>query len=212
MLFSGTQVRQHLNKLRERSHRTNRTVTGAFAFMFTNNWYEFIGSGEEQMKLASDLTWCLQQLYVGNVNDPSEIRHFANAIKQYGKLNIMAKGKANEQHPPSPGSNKFNWVTITLTGDDEREIAALNWTPDEILDNIAELVLDGYSVSTKFDAYSGSVACHITCNKPQHPDNGHGVTGYSDYLTDAVVVALYKLLVKAKGALSTYKAEKGRYR
>lgn len=124
----------------------------------------------------------------------------------------MAKAKANGNPQTASADNKLTWVTIELDSADEQALAALNWSADEVLDNLAELVSAGYGVSVKHDGYSGSVACHIVCNTPTHHDYGFGVTGYGSYLTDAIVVALFKLDAKAKGSLSTYKAAARRFR
>lgn len=124
----------------------------------------------------------------------------------------MAKKLTQQQQRGDSAPNKLHWVTIDLTAEDKSTLAQLNWSADEILDNMAELVRDGYSISTKFDAYSGSVACHITNNTRDHRDCGFGVTGYGAVLTDAVCVALYKLDHCARGCLATYKAVPDRFR
>jgi len=124
----------------------------------------------------------------------------------------MAKrGDKNGQQSTASDSG-FTWITVELSDADETILEGLDWSADELLDNQTELIRDGYSISTKLDDRSGSVACHITCNKKGHKDFGFGITGYSDDLRGSVIVALFKLDHKCQGSLSGFKAERRKYR
>lgn len=142
----------------------------------------------------------------------AEVGYFAQNLRYYGEVWRMAKNGRSSQRNVSSGNTEFTWVTIELTDTDYDTIDAIDWTAADVLSSLTEIVRDGYSVATKLDVRTGSIACHITCNQDGHRDNRHGVTGYADDLQTACVVALFKLDNKAEGSLSAFRATKRKYR
>jgi len=180
--------------------------------MYSSNWYEHLSFPLDDPNLLGYMRWNLEVLSGLVKPKLKEVRDYGQHLVIYGRNCTMANKGANNGQPSATSDSGFTWVTVELTSADEDILEGLDWTPDELLDNQSELVRDGYSISTKLDDRTGSIACHITCNKKGHKDFGFGITGYSDDLRGCVVVALYKLDHKCKGSLSEFKAERRKYR
>lgn len=113
---------------------------------------------------------------------------------------VMARGKG----ATGKGAQEKVWsgsdfVTINLGGVEIGTVRAAYTDDAKVWEQLEHLVLSQYKVSFSFNPASNAVLCSMTCRAEDDPNEGKTMVSFAGGWYDALLVALYKHHVIAKG-------------
>lgn len=104
------------------------------------------------------------------------------------------------------------WVLNNLSADELEDMEKRKLSGDEIMSGIQRMVEGYWTVSIKWDHYSGAVQCTCIQKNADDPNAGYAFSGRSDDLLDAITICYYKFFVVADGNLAEFYVERSNVR
>lgn len=144
-----------------------------------------------------------RQGFIATAKDKSCGYRFNNYLRTYINEVYLVSRKQNPNVPRDSGKfdGKLAWINVSLTVDDVSEIEAWLLTEPDILTEICQLVLSGFSISCKPSHDGNSYMATLTGSADTTDGHLSGLSAYAATPYEALACLLFKFVSKLDGRL-----------
>lgn len=125
--------------------------------------------------------------------------HVLLPLTQWGGY-VVARGKSGKQTAAgTPTSWNTTFIDISLAGLSEDAIWSYFETEEQVYDAATALLESGYRIAFSYNSQNDAFICSVTCKDDESPNAGCTFTAFAGSWHEALIAALVKHLVVAKG-------------